>query len=63
MFIVFEGLSFGEKKDKKIADTSFHPPSRVISVLITCAPESFLILFYIPKVILKFYVDGKLQIT
>ena len=41
----------------------FDPPSRVISVLITCAPESFLILFYIPKVILKFYVDGKLQIT
>ena len=34
-----------------------------VTVLITLAPESFWILFYIPKVILKLYLDGKLQVT
>ena len=38
-----------------------HPLSRKNSVLITFAPELFWILFYIPKVILKLYLDGKLQ--
>ena len=32
-------------------------------VLLTFAPESFWILFYLPKVILKMYLDGKLQVT
>ena len=39
------------------------PPSRENPVLITFAPESFWILFYIAKVILKLYLDGKLQVT
>ena len=40
-----------------------HPPNRENPVLITFAPESFWILFHIPKVILKLYLDGKLQVT
>ena len=35
----------------------------LLIVLITFAPESFLILFYIPKVILELHIDGKLQVT
>ena len=40
-----------------------HPPNTNNPVLITFAPESFWILFHIPKVILKLYLDGKLQVT
>ena len=39
------------------------PPSRENPVLITFAPESFWIFFYIPKVFLKLYLDGKLQVN
>ena len=39
------------------------PPIRENSVLITFATESFWILIYIPKVILKLYLNGKLQVT
>ena len=40
-----------------------HPPNRENPVLITFASESFWILFNIPKIILKLYLDGKLQVT
>ena len=40
-----------------------HSPSRENPVLVTFAPESFWILFYTPKVILKLYLDSKLQVT
>ena len=39
------------------------PPSRENPVLITFAPESFWIFFYISKVFLKLYLDGKLQVN
>ena len=32
-------------------------------LLITFAPKSFWILFYIPQVVLKLHLDGKLQVT
>ena len=32
-------------------------------LLITFAPESFWVLFYIPKFVLKLHLDGKLQVT
>ena len=38
-------------------------PSRENAWLITFIRESFSILFYIPKVILKLHLDGKLQVT
>ena len=40
-----------------------HPPSRENSVPIIFSLESFWILFYIPKIILDLYLDGKLQVT
>ena len=42
---------------------SLHPLSRENPVLITFAPESFSILFYIPKVIFTLYLHDKLQVT
>ena len=42
---------------------SHHPPRRENSVPIIFSLELFWMLFYIPKIILELYLDGKLQVT
>ena len=60
IFLIFHGFQFCYTVSQwQISSTEIY----LSLLLVTFAPKSFWIFFYIPKVILKLHLDGKLQVT